>query len=136
MPTRLRCKPGKNLVVLVQKSHICGDMSGRYGPPIICYSINQVEVASIRCDSSRVSRGACTPMAGMYDDLKNVTEWLLVHARRKFCDALAIVPEKHRDAPASRKYRYRQNQRLYRMKIYSASHLKGDLLPSEAQQAG
>ena len=37
-------------------------------------------------------------MAGMCDDLKNVTEWLLVHARRKFCDTLAIVPEKHRDA--------------------------------------
>lgn len=83
------------------KSYLWLYRSGRYGPPIICYEYKE-------------GRGGEHPVAFLngfagylhadgwhaYDDVKTATLigcW--AHARRKFVDALAVVPEKHRDDP-------------------------------------
>jgi hypothetical protein len=65
-------------------------------------------VGNIQCDFCPISRGSCTPAPEYfgaddwhaYDDLKKVTLigcW--AHVRRKFVEALAVVPEKHRNDP-------------------------------------
>lgn len=97
-PLQVLKEPGR---AAQEKSYLWLYRSGRYGPPIVCYDYQE-------------GRGGKYPMrflsdfAGLlhadgwhaYDDLKKV---ILIgcwsHARRKFVDALAVVPEKYRNDP-------------------------------------
>jgi len=98
-PLQVLKEPGR---AAQSKSYLWLYRSGRYAPPIVCYEY-------------REGRGGEHPVrfldgfAGYlhadgwhaYDDVKTATLigcW--AHARRKFCDALLVVPKEHRDAPA------------------------------------
>jgi transposase len=95
-PLQVLKEPGR---AAQKKSYMWLYMSGRYGPPIVCYEYQP-------------GRGGEHPVrfldgfAGYlhadgwhaYDDVKTATLigcW--AHVRRKFADALAVVPEEHRD---------------------------------------
>jgi transposase len=98
-PLQVLKEPGR---AAQKKSYLWLYMSGRYGPPIICYEYQpgrggEYPVRFLKGFAGRLHADGWHA----YDDLKNVTlSGCWSHARRKFCDALAIVPEKHRDAPA------------------------------------
>jgi transposase len=95
-PLQVLKEPGR---AAQKKSYMWLYMSGRYGPPIICYEYQP-------------GRGGEHPVRFLdgfaghlqvdgwhaYDDVKTATlSGCWSHARRKFADALAVVPEKHRD---------------------------------------
>jgi len=83
------------------KSYMWLYRSGRYGPPIVCYEYqpgrNGKYPSRFLSDFAGLLHADGCPS---YNDVKTATLvgcW--AHARRKFFDALMVVPEKHRDDP-------------------------------------
>lgn len=114
-PLQVLKEPGRSAK---EKSYLWLYRSGQYGPPIVCYDYQE-------------GRGGKYPMrflsdfAGIlhadgwhaYDDLKKVTLigcW--AHVRRKFVEALAVVPEKQRgDKTLLANIALARIERLYRI---------------------
>lgn len=97
-PLQVLKEPGR---AAGKKSYMWLYMSGRYGPSVVCYDYQEGR-------SDDYPRRFLKGFAGRlhadgwhaYDKLSDVKlSGCWSHARRKFVDALAVVPEEHRDDP-------------------------------------
>lgn len=97
-PLQVLKEPGRDAK---KKSYLWLYRSGREGPPIICYEYQPGRGGDYPAQFLKGFAGFLHADGWhAYNDLANVTLcgcWS--HARRKFVEALAIVPEKHRDDP-------------------------------------
>jgi hypothetical protein len=97
-PVQVLHEPGRNAQ---SKSYMWLYRSGRYGPPIICYEYQPNR------DGDHPKRFLCDFAGYLHADgfsgYNKVTDVTLVgcwaHARRKFVDALILVPKEHRQDP-------------------------------------
>lgn len=84
------------------KSYLWLYRSGRYGPPIVCYDYK--EGRDDKYPKLFLNGFAGFLHADGWHAYDKLTDVILIgcwaHVRRKFCDALLVVPKEHRDDPA------------------------------------
>lgn len=97
-PLQVLKEPGRDAK---KKSYLWLYRTGREGPPIICYEYQPGRGGDYPAQFLKGFAGLLHADGWhAYNDLENVKlSGCWSHARRKFVEALATVPEKHRDNP-------------------------------------